>query len=477
MPSPHVSIPGPPADVREALAGLQARLDLTPEFPPEVLAEAEAAAKLPPTGHVDRTDLELVTIDPASSRDLDQAVQIERAGSGYLVRYAISDVGHFVHPGTALEAETHRRGQTMYAPGARIPLHPPVLSEGAASQLADGSPRPAMLWELRLDAEGNTTDVALTRALTRSRAKLSYEGVQADLEAGHPHPSIALLPEVGRLRRQLEIARGGVSLNLPEQEITETDGHWGLEFRGLVPVEDFNAQISLLTGFAAARIMLEAKVGILRTLPPAEEQAIAKLRRSVNALGVEWPRSVTYPDFVRSLSPGHPRELAALTRCTSLFRGAGYLTFDGSVPEVNLLHGALAAPYAHTTAPLRRLVDRYVLEICHAELAGSPIPDWARSGLATLPDEMAASERRANAYERGVMDLAEALVLRDRVGDTFSAVVTDVNPKNDQARVQIADPALELGLPAGDAGAGDVVRVRVDEVHVPEGRVVLSMAG
>ena len=212
MPSTHLDIRNIPAEVHHGLLDLQRRLELPTSFPAEVLAEAELAAQLPPSGHVDRTDIEFVTIDPESSTDLDQALQIERDGDGYLVRYAISDVAHFVRPGTALEEETHRRGQTFYAPSARVPLHPSVLAEGAASLLADGVPRPAMLWEHRLDSAGELRGVSLTRALVLSRAKLNYDGVQRDLDRDEPHPSIALLPEVGELRRQLEIQRGGVSL-------------------------------------------------------------------------------------------------------------------------------------------------------------------------------------------------------------------------------------------------------------------------
>lgn len=476
MPSAQLRFSGLPAEARAALGALQARLDLPTSFPPAVLAEAREAAHLVPSAHEDRTGIEFVTIDPASSKDLDQALQIQRDGAGYLVRYAISDVGHFVRPGGELEAETHRRGLTKYAPGARVPLHPEVLSEDAASLLADGRPRPAMLWELTLDGEGELRDVRLTRALVSSRAKLSYEQAQADLDAGHAHPSIALLPEVGGLRQRLEVERGGVSLDLPEQEIVEHNGSWRLEFRALQPVEAFNAQISLLTGFAAAQVMLDGGIGILRTLPPAEEWSIEKLRRSVTALGVAWPASMGYPEFVRSLDPAEPRQLAALTRCTSLFRGAGYLAFDGVVPEAPLTHAALAAPYAHATAPLRRLVDRYVLEICHALLGGHPVPAWAREGLAALPGEMAEAGRSASAYERGVIDLAEALVLSDRVGEVFDAVVTDVNPKSGQATVQLPEPAVELRVPGRPGEAGERIRVRIDAADVSAGSVTASRA-
>nr|WP_231979946.1 RNB domain-containing ribonuclease [Tessaracoccus coleopterorum] len=217
-----------PTQLREGLGQLQERLDLPKAFPADVLADAQKAASLPAPGHTDRTDIEFVTIDPAASTDLDQAMQIERDGDGYLVRYAISDVGHFVRTGTALEAETHRRGQTKYAPGARIPLHPEVLSEGAASLLADGTPRPAMLWELRLDAEGELADVSLTRAMVLSRAKLSYAGAQDDLTKGTAHPSIALLPEVGRLRERLEIAREACRSTCPTRRSSNVTapGSW-----------------------------------------------------------------------------------------------------------------------------------------------------------------------------------------------------------------------------------------------------------
>lgn len=474
MPSAHLRIRRVPEEVRQGLTHLQGRLGVRREFSGVVEEEATEAAMLPLPRHADMTGIEFVTIDPADSTDLDQAIQIERDADGFLVRYAIADVAHFVRPGTSLEAETHRRGQTLYAPGARIPLHPAVLAEGAASLLADGSPRPALVWQHRLDGDGRVRGTSLTRALVVNRAKLSYHDVQRGVDHGDPHPSVALLPEVGRLRHQVEIARGGVSLNLPEQEVVSLAGGWALEYRSMVDVERWNAQISLMTGFAAARVMLDGGVGVLRTLPPAEEWAIEKLRRSARTLGVRWPRSVSYPDFVRGLSPEDPRELAVLTRCTMLFRGAGYTAFDGEVPDGDLRHSALAAPYAHATAPLRRLVDRYVLEICNALLNDQEIPAWARAGLPALPAEMAESTRRARAYEQGVIDLAEALVLEGAEGRVFTGVVTDVHPKTGIGTVQIPQPAVELRVKADLDEVGSEVRVRVDAVDVTRGEVTAS---
>lgn len=479
MPSLHISIKDIPEPVREGIQNLQDRLDLPTAFPDAVEAEAEALAAATPSfpDHADRTDIEFVTIDPATSMDLDQALHIERDGDGYRVHYAIADVGAWIEPGSALDLEAHLRGETLYAPSARIPLHPKPLSEAAASLLADGVPRPAMVWTHTVAADGEVTATTLERAMVLNRAKLNYEGVQADLDAGTASESLQLLREVGQLREKIEIERGGISLNLPEQTIAVgDDGSWTLEFRELLPVENWNAQISLMTGIAAAKLMIAGKVGVLRTLPPAEDFAIAKLRRAARTLGVEWHQGQSYPEFVRSLDPKKPRELAVLVKCTLLFRGAGYLSFDGKLPDENIEHSALATPYAHTTAPLRRLVDRFVLEICHSLANGLPIPEWATAALPKLPDEMGESGRRARAYERGVVDLAEALVLSDRVGEVFDAVLIDVYPKTGMGTFQIADPAVEAQLRADQRDVGKPVRVRLDKVKIDEGELKFSFA-
>ena len=477
MPSRTWGAEGVPADLVDALARLRDELGVPEAFPDDALAEADRLASDPPdfADHRDATDIPFVTIDPASSMDLDQAVHIERTATGFLVHYAIADVGAWVRPGGAIDAEAHRRGQTYYAPNAKSPLHPPHLSESAASLLADGRARPAMLWQLDLDAAGNLVGTQLTRAMVTNREKLSYEGVQKALDDGSAGESLQLLREVGTLRQGTEAARGGVSLNLPEQEVVAEDDHWRLEFRALLPVENWNAQISLLTGIAAAQLMIGAKVGVLRTLPPTDKASLNKLRHVATSLGIRWPGGMSYPDFVRSLDPAKSRHLAMMTACTALFRGAGYTAFDGRLPDGNLTHAALATPYAHTTAPLRRLVDRYVLEVCHSIANGSAIPAWARQALAALPDEMATSDARAKKFERGVVDLVEVLVLRDRVGESFDGVVTSLDPKRRIGSVQIADPAVE-GQASGLArnSLGQQVQVTLESADLDQGRIELS---
>ena len=152
-------MPAQVALLRDGITLVQQDMELTPEFSPEVEATARQAAGNPRLPSLDRTDIPFVTIDPVGAHDLDQALHIERDGSGFVVHYAIADVAAFVSPGDPVDEEANRRGETLYGADSKIPLHPPVLSEGAASLLPD-TIRPALLWTIKVDAEGEGTDVA-----------------------------------------------------------------------------------------------------------------------------------------------------------------------------------------------------------------------------------------------------------------------------------------------------------------------------
>src|SRR5690606_14926834 len=244
-------------------------LELPEEFPADVLADATFAVGSHELPELDLTGIPFVTIDPAGATDLDQALAIERDGSGWRVFYAIADLAAFVRPGGAVDAEARRRGATLYAADGRIPLHPPVISEGAASLLPHEE-RGAFVWEFALDADGRTTSARVRVGRVRSRRQWSYEEAQAALES---EPVLGLLREVGEARLALESERGGASLATPEILITRDEAGYHLVRRVLLPVESWNAQLSLLTGMEAARIMLDGGIGILRTMPPAEADA------------------------------------------------------------------------------------------------------------------------------------------------------------------------------------------------------------
>ena len=461
------------------LKELRSELELPAAFSPSVIAEAEKAVAEQSMPAADLTGLDFVTIDPPSSTDLDQAMYIERDGEGYRLWYAIADVPAFVAPGGELDAETRRRGQTIYAPDGRIPLHPPVISEDAGSLLPDQD-RSAFVWEFELDAAAVVSTVSLRRARMRSRAKLNYEQVQQDIDSGEAPVYLQLLKEVGLKRIELERQRGGASLNLPDEEIAHDGRHYFIVARPARPVEDWNAQISLMTGMAAAEIMLEGKVGILRTMPAPDGESEARFRRQTKALGHPWPEGIAYGQYLRGLDTADPKQLALMNAAGSLFRGAGYTPFDGEVPQEQT-QAAIAAAYAHTTAPLRRLVDRFVLVICEALCARTEVPNWARQALPLLPQLMAASDQLSGRLERAALDAVEAALLSHRVGEEFDAVVISARNSNNHSNhnsngnghkdavphgtIQISDPAVSARCD-GELQAGTAIRARLVEADI-----------
>ncbi|HEX7307793.1 RNB domain-containing ribonuclease [Lentzea sp.] len=450
--------------------GIRTEFGLASAFPADVLAEAEAAVSRSPGDRPDLTSLPLVTIDPPGAKDLDQALCVLRSGDGFVVHYAIADLGLFVTPGGPLDAEVRRRGQTVYLPDGNVPLHPTVLSEGAAS-LLPGVVRPAVLWTFECGADGIPAEVEMRRALVRSVAQFDYESVQKSFDAGDPHPSVAALAEFGPLRRAYARERGAIELQLPEQEIEQDGDGWKLVTRPRADVDSWNAEISLMTGMAAASIMLEAQVGILRTLPDPDAEAVASLRKSAAALGVSWPADLSPGAFLAGLDASTPEALALFTDATRLLRGAGYTAFNGSVPDV-VSHAGVAAPYTHVTAPLRRLVDRFAAEVCLAVTAGQELPEWLVEALPQLPSLMGASDSLASKVDRAALDLVEAWVLAGRVGEEFEAVV--LRASEDEAEVFVASPPVLAKCAGRGLPEGERVRVRLVEADAGERRVRFS---
>jgi exoribonuclease R len=456
-------------------SALRRELKLPSQFSAAAQLEADqVAAHGPQLPSLDRTDIDLVTLDPPTSMDLDQAMCLTRTTSGYRVFYAIADVSAFVAPGGALEAETWERGQTVYLPDGKVPLHPANLSEGAASLLPD-QVRPAVLWTIDLDAYGATVGVRLERAVVRSRAKLNYP----DVAAGKTDDAIALLPEIGKLLVERGLERGAINLPIPAQEVEPVDGGWELAFVAPLPTEEYNAQISLLTGAAAAQIMLDGGVGLLRTMPPPDPQAIHRLRVAAKSLGIPWPDGATPGRVIGAVNGSDPRGGAFLEHAAELLRGAGYTAFDGELPELRV-HGGVAGPYAHVTAPLRRLADRYATEVCLALHAGAEVPAWARAALPKLPQVMSTTDRIANAAERGAVDLAEAVLLHDRVGERFDAAVLDVDKPRpdhpDRGVIALDQPAVRARCQGAGLVAGERIAVTLTEADPDTRRVTFSTA-
>lgn len=459
-------------------AGIRTELGVDEKYGDDALAEARATAQMIDSGapgadryadvREDHTGVPFVTIDPPTSRDLDQAVHLTADGDGFVVDYAIADVAALITPEGALDQESRRRGATVYFPDGSVPLHPRALSEGAGSLLPE-QVRLCVLWTIRVAGDGSVTDVRVRRSRIASVARLDYAGVSADAAAGRLHPAIAALPAFGELRREVALARGAVELDLPDQTVVRTADGWRLDLEAHTPADMWNSQVSLLAGMCAGTIMAEAGVGLLRTLPPAEEDAIEDLRAAARALGVQWPAGLPVGRFLAGLPGGEPSTLALQSAAAGLMRGANYLALTGPdepVDDALMRHSAIGGLYAHVTAPLRRLGDRFATEVCLAIASGTPVPDWVHRALPTLPKILRSADTLGATADRASIDLAEAVILRERVGERFDALVMSGATERRQAQIFLSDPPV-VARCAGDLRPGDRVVVeltKADEV-------------
>ena len=433
------------------LAEIRAQYKVPDGFPPEVLAAADLAAQKVPNDHIDRTNIPFVTLDPASSTDLDQAFFIETAGTDILLQYAIADVNFFVEPDGVIDREAWKRGTTFYLPDGKAGLYPPVLSEKAASLLPDGD-RPAVIFAVRVDPEGNARLDSVERARIRSRAKLAYDQVtEADLPKG--------FAELSRRIKAAEDRRGASRVDPPEQEVVATgNGCYKLTFAPRLTSEADNAALSLACNLAVADSLQRHHTGLFRVMDEPDAGSVKRLRHAAIAFGVAWPAEIALEQFERTLDANDPKQAAFMLAIRRAGRGASYVPYqDGVTPW----HAAMAATYAHATAPLRRLADRYVIAASLAVANGKPVPALVEEAFPKLPEVMASADSRSAQIERAVIDLAEAVMLKDQVGNRFNAIVTDLDERG--ARIQLEDFPVVARVDAHRVNPGDKVRVELIE--------------
>lgn len=447
------------------LADIRTQFQVPPEFPPAVLTEARLAAARPVLGHCDWTDRDFVTLDPKSSTDLDQAFAIEKAAMDLVLHYAIADVAWFVGSGDALDREAWVRGETIYMPDGKASLYPIGLSEGAAS-LLPGVDRPSVVFTVRIDPTGKSSLDGAVRAMVRSRAKLAYEtATPADLPSGFTD----LFERIERA----EDARGAARVDAPEQELViGRDGHFALDFRPQLLSEQQNAALSLAANLAIADAMLAHRTGLFRVMPEPDERWAWRLRHTAKALGLVWPKHETLKQFEGSLNTSDPRHAAFRTAVRRAGPGASYAPYEeGVVPW----HSAMAATYAHATAPLRRLADRFVIEATLQIAAGEAVSAELTAAFQSLPAVMAKAEGKAAQVDRAVLDLAEAVILEGREGSRFEAVVTDVDERG--TRIQLSDPAVVARVEGKGAMPGDTIEVELTSVDVLHRQVRFQRIG
>lgn len=499
-------------------------------YPPAVRAEAEAWVGAPGVDDpalADHTTLPYVTIDNDDSRDLDQALCIERIGGdgpaadrgehAFRVRYALADASYYVGPdrpgGAALFAEALRRGATYYFPGWAVPMLPASLSEGVVS-LNPRVLRRAVVFTIDLDGAGEVLHTGVERARIRSRAQLTYHGVQALYDAwerGASHPlqgqpftqSLLSLREVGRLRIARAQAAGVVRYDRIQVVMEATAppapaGHPRFRVFGEArnDTERYNEQISLLVNAEGARLLKEARgpeaQPIFRVHPAPDEPAYAHLARQIQALVKARALDPTVWRWRHHPSPTQPAEslaayLARLPRQGSagpIFRAVqrqALLVNHRSTfaPKPGLHFGVGVQPYARFSSPMREIVGIFTHKELLEELGLAPSRDPQAD--AQLREQVIQTANHAKDVQRSITKACHRLALDDALASATAtsaatSAVEDPAPPPltgtvlglDARRVFVAldAPPLEVKAYVEDLQEADGVPLHVDEAGV-----------
>lgn len=488
----------PPGAASDKLLELARAHDLSLEFSPEVMAEVaalEAEPGLDDPALEDWRDRPFITIDNEDSRDLDQAMNLRRRnGGGYEVAYALADAAYYVRPETALHAEAMRRGVTYYFPSFAVPMLPRPLSEGLVS-LNPNVDRRAFVVVVDLDAHGDVAETRFVRARIRSRAKLSYRGVQAwaegapDLEGQEWTDNLRLLREVGELR--IARARDADVVQVRRDEVwarVDPSGEtFVVEARRRSPVERWNEQISLLCNSEGA-VFLERRgkapwvTPIYRVHPrplASRVDELAGLAASVVEVHQldpsrwSWDRvgGESLADYLEKLPLDGPQAgiAEALHRQAVMINQASEFS-----PEPGEHHGIGAEPYARFSSPMREMVGIHTHKEALEKLAGQAPPGWteenpaSRQAMVELANASKLRQKRiAKEATKLVLDhvLAPDLDLEEEARPVRSGTVLGLASRKiylrfDDSRFEVKVYVPDLEAAAG-SGAHDPPRLRL----------------
>ncbi len=413
--------------------------DIPVEFPAEVIAEANVARPVSlADGREDLRHLPLVTIDGADARDFDDAVHAEALeGGGWRITVAIADVAWYVRPGSPLDREAERRGNSVYFPDRVVPMLPEALSNDLCS-LRPNEDRACMAAVMDFDAQGQKRRHRFIRGLMRSAARLQYEEVQAAID-GKPNdqtgpllePVIQPLYAAYRALAAARAKRGPLELEMAER-LFEMDEE-RRRIRSVLPrprldshrlIEDF----MIAANVAAAETLTDRHAPCLfRIHDKPDPQRIESLTGVLGEMGIKASASaITSPrQFTDLVRKAEGTEYAALVS-ELVLRAQAQAVYH---PD-NIGHFGLAlARYAHFTSPIRRYSDLIVHRSLVASLGlgeGGLPPDFA-ARIDSVGEHISMTERRAAAAERQAQDRFAAAYLSDKVGESFEARVTGLH--------------------------------------------------
>lgn len=434
------------------------------QFPDEVIAEGD---RQKPAGLGNREDLRhlpFVTIDPADARDHDDACYAHadddpKNAGGHVVWVAIADVAHYVRPGSALDREARKRGNSTYFPDRMVPMLPDRLS-GDLCSLHEGVPRPCLAVRMKIDAKGNLLSQHFTRGLMRSLASLNYQEVQAAIEGRPSEKTEPLLDEVIRplyaayeAVKTARAARQPLELDLPERKIvlSEEGKVESVAFRDRLDSHRLIEDFMILANVAAAKELTRMRRPLLyRVHEEPSPEKLDALREVAAASGFTLGKGqvLKTSHLNRLLGQAAGTEFAELISISTLRS----MTQAYYTPEAFGHFGLALRSYAHFTSPIRRYSD---LIVHRALISGH---GWGKDGLSPEDIErledtaqhISDTERRSMAAERDTTDRYLAAYLTEHVGNEFAGRVSGITRfgafvKLDETGADGLIPMRELG--------------------------------
>ncbi|MEL6957528.1 MAG: ribonuclease R [Pseudomonadota bacterium] len=409
--------------------------DIPDHFPDEVIEEADRAKPAGLKGREDLRELPLITIDPWDARDHDDACCVIPEGDGFILWVAIADVAHYVTPGSALDREARKRGNSTYFPDRVVPMLPDRLS-GDLCSLHEGVPRACVAVEMKIDASGNKTSHRFVRGLMKSPASLNYEEVQAAIDGDVNEKVAPLLEDVIRplydcyaALRKARAVRQPLELDLPERQIVLNDAGdvTDVAFKDRLDAHRLIEEFMVLANVAAAETLIAKRTPLLfRVHEEPDQDKLDALRETAEASGLTLAKGqvLKTAHLNRLLAQAEGSEQAELINMATL-RSMTQAYYN---PE-NFGHFGLALrSYAHFTSPIRRYADLIV----HRALITAH--GWGDDGLSPedtdrlqeTAEAISATERRSMMAERDTTDRYLAAFLSDRVGAVMEGRISGI---------------------------------------------------
>ena len=497
-----------PVDQKGAFSALAlAEFGIRHVFPETALTESRGLRVPPAKGRNDLRDMPLVTIDGADARDFDDAVFAEsNDDGGWRLVVAIADVAHYVRPGSALDEEARRRGNSVYLPDLVVPMLPEGISNDLCSLRPDED-RAAMVAEIVIDKFGNRTDFHIYRALIRSHARLTYDQVQSVFEGtldetdiGVGHGVLHNLFGAWRALNQARQAREPLALNLRERRVVmNEDGEAiAISQRSQSESQRLIEDFMITANVAAADSLIGArKPCVFRVHDSPDPKKTDSLFELATMIGAPFAKGqVLRPRQFNSLLVKVANTSDEMMVNEAVLRSQAKAVYSID----NIGHFGLSLRnYAHFTSPIRRYSD---LLVHRALIDAANLKTAPRDGLNGLPDEQIAeicihiSETEANAAaaERRTIDRFAAALFTTRLSDVVEGVIVGITGFGTFVRLEdgVADGFLPLaGLPDDfydlDAAGrsltgrqsgwcfttGTALKVQVDEVTPISGGILL----